>query len=273
MSSKRRLSDRKVRKAIDDLQSVRPIIERVVPPTVREKKTHLLNVYGDFVGLAKALISEHRSEIEKMDLNARSYFQAMDDRVVSPTFYSFLDCGIKEIRGLLAFVMEAYKHEYVRPEEPIVDKKYLFNFVSGKLKPILTRDYRDAEFCYKNKRWKPAIVLYGSILEAILTYLLKKQKRVDLVKVRNNINSSRSPNQRRIPRNLNRYSFSDMIDVAEGLGIITSELGKADWIREYRNLIHPAAELRENIKPDENRASISRNLLDMVLKDIIKGTP
>ena len=272
MSSKRRLSDRTVRKAVEDLQKVRPTIERVVPPNVREKKTYLLNVYGDFVGLAKALIPEHMSEIEKMDLKVRSYFQAMDDRVVSPNFYSLLDCGIKEIRGLLAFVMETYKHEYVRPEEPIVDEKYLFNFVSGNLKSILTRDYRDAEFCYKNKRWKPAIVLYGSVLEAILMHLLKKQKKADLIKVKNSINSSRPPNKRRIPRNLDRYSFSDMIDVAEGLGIITSELGKADWIREYRNLIHPAVELRGSIKPDKNRASISRNLLDMVLKDVIKGT-
>jgi len=266
------LNDRAVRKAINDLQRIRPIIERVVPPTVRAKKTHLLKVYGDFVGLAKARIPEHRSEIEKMDLAARSYFQAMDDRVVNPRVYSLLDCGIKEIRGLLAFVMEVYKHEYVRPEEPVVDEKYLFNFVGVNLKPILTRDYRDAEFCYQNKRWKPAIVLYGSILEAILTYLLKTQKKADLDKVRNEINLSRPPNQRKIPRNLNKYSFSDMIDVAEGLGIITSELGKADWIREYRNLVHPAVELRGSIKPDKNRASISKNLLDMVLKDIIKGT-
>lgn len=272
MSSQKHLSDWKVRKAIEELQKVIPLLRRSVLPIVREKKAHLLSVYGDFVGSAKALIPEHGTEIEKMDRAARSYFQAMDERMISRKFYSLLDCGIKEINQLLAFVMQAYKHEYVRPEEPIVDEKYLFNFVSGNLKPILRRDYRDAEFCFKNKRWKPAIVLYGSILEAILTYFLKKQKKVDLIRMRNKINSSRLRNQRKIPSSLKWYTFSDMIDVAEGLGLITSELGRADWIREYRNLIHPAVELRGSIKPEENRASISRSLLDLVLKDIIKRT-
>lgn len=272
MSSQKQLSDQRVRKAIEDLQRVIPTSRRYVLPIIRGKKAQLLSVFGDFVGSARALIPEYRSEIKKMDLAARSYFQAMDDRLLSPRFYSLLDCGIKEIHQLLAFVMQVYKHEYVRPEEPIVNKKWLFNFVTENLKPVLMRDYRDAEFCYTNKRWKPAIVLYGSILEAILTYALKKQKKADLIKMRNKINSSRPPNQRKLPRNLAQYSFSDMIDVAEGLGIITFEVGKADWIREYRNLVHPAVELRGCIKPDENRASISRNLLEMVLKDINEGT-
>lgn len=272
MSSQKHLSDLRVRKAIQDLQSKMPRARRFVLPITMEKKAHLLSVYGEFVGRAKALIPEYGPEIERMDLAARSYFQAMDDTFLTPKFYSLLDCGIKEIQQLLAFVTQVYKHEYVRPEEPIVDEKYLFSFVSGPLKPLLTRDHRDAEFCYKNKRWKPAIVLYGSILETILIYVLRKQKEEDLIETRDKINSCRPPNKRKIPRDPNRYSFSDMIDVAEGLGIITSELGKADWIREYRNLIHPAVEQRGSVQPDENRASISRNLLDIVLTDIIKAT-
>lgn len=273
MSSQKRLSDQRVRRAIEDLQKVTPILRMSVGPLVRQKKAKLLSVYGDFVGLAKALIPEHMSEIEKMDLAVRSYFQAMDEKLISRRFYSLLDCGVKEIKQVLAFAMQVYKHEYVRPEEPILDEKYFFNFVSENLKSILRRDYKDAEFCYMNKRWKPAIVLYGSVLEAVLTYVVKEQDEADVNKIRNKINSSRLRDKRRIPRNLEKYTFSDMIDVAEGLGIITSELGKADWIRKYRNLIHPAVELRQSIRPDRNRASISRNLLDLVLGDIIKDLP
>lgn len=44
-----------------------------------------------------------------------------------------------------------------------------FDFVSNdKLKSLLSRDYKSANFCLSNKQWKPAIILYGSIIEAIL---------------------------------------------------------------------------------------------------------
>lgn len=44
-----------------------------------------------------------------------------------------------------------------------------FDFIKDTgLKNLLQRDYRSAQACLKNQLWKPAIILYGSIIEAIL---------------------------------------------------------------------------------------------------------
>lgn len=44
-----------------------------------------------------------------------------------------------------------------------------FDFVNNqKLRLLLQRDYQYAKKCLQNKLWKPAIILYGSLIEAIL---------------------------------------------------------------------------------------------------------
>ncbi len=44
-----------------------------------------------------------------------------------------------------------------------------FDFVSNqKLRLLLQRDYQYARKCLHNKLWKPAIILYGSLIEAVL---------------------------------------------------------------------------------------------------------
>ena len=44
-----------------------------------------------------------------------------------------------------------------------------FDFVSNqKLRLLLQRDYQYAKRCLQNKLWKPAIILYGSLIEAVL---------------------------------------------------------------------------------------------------------
>jgi len=45
-----------------------------------------------------------------------------------------------------------------------------FDFINNKkLSLLLQRDYKSARICLKNSLWKPSIILYGSIIEAILT--------------------------------------------------------------------------------------------------------
>ena len=51
-----------------------------------------------------------------------------------------------------------------------------FDFIeNNKLKSLLRRDYKSAKSCLKNKLWKPSIILYGSIIEAILREITKSK--------------------------------------------------------------------------------------------------
>lgn len=44
-----------------------------------------------------------------------------------------------------------------------------FDFIKNEnIKPLLSRDYRTAKDCLINNLWKPSIILYGSLIEAIL---------------------------------------------------------------------------------------------------------
>lgn len=44
-----------------------------------------------------------------------------------------------------------------------------FDFIKNdKLRPLLSRDYKTAKNCLINNFWKPSIILYGSLIEAIL---------------------------------------------------------------------------------------------------------
>lgn len=57
--------------------------------------------------------------------------------------------------------------------------KRIFDFIKDKeLKWLLQRDYKSAKVCLKNNLCKPCIILYTSIIEAILIEILKKFPRV-----------------------------------------------------------------------------------------------
>lgn len=44
-----------------------------------------------------------------------------------------------------------------------------FDFIKNdNLRPLLSRDYKTAKNCLINQLWKPSIILYGSLIEAIL---------------------------------------------------------------------------------------------------------
>jgi len=55
------------------------------------------------------------------------------------------------------------------PELRKVVASRTFDFIKNdNLKPLLSRDYKTAKDCLFNNLWKPSIILYGSLIEAIL---------------------------------------------------------------------------------------------------------
>lgn len=55
------------------------------------------------------------------------------------------------------------------PKTRLIAGSRTFDFIKNKkLSLLLQRDYKSAQTCLKNKLWKPSIILYGSIIEAIL---------------------------------------------------------------------------------------------------------
>lgn len=98
-----------------------------------------------------------------------------------------------------------------------------------------------------NGEYKAATVLAGSVVESLLLWRLQalaRPERAVAVKKANELrrNSKRSPVTQ---KELERYSLSEFIDVAEAAEVITGTLASnLRTTNEYRNLIHPGRVLR-----------------------------
>lgn len=127
-------------------------------------------------------------------------------------------------------------------EDPTLRKKVAsrtFDFVSNKkLTPLLQRDYKSAKICLKNSLWKPSIILYGSIIEAIL-----------------------------IEKNPKAEDFHNAIEIAYKNGNISEiENHKINIIRDLRNFVHLHKELSENGEINEHWAKTAADICESIIK-------
>jgi len=73
----------------------------------------------------------------------------------------------KEFRQKLSL---SSKSRFIQnPELRKIVASRTFDFIKNdQLKPLLSRDYKTAKKCLANNFWKPSIILYASLIEAIL---------------------------------------------------------------------------------------------------------
>ncbi len=110
-----------------------------------------------------------------------------------------------------------------------ISQKYTFSFIGNKrLKELIKRDYGFAEYCRKKGMFKPAIILYGSIMEALLKDALNSNERLD---------------------------FWVLIRNAEENNLITPEIAARLTVAKFfRNYVHIYAELEGDIEISSNEA-------------------
>lgn len=95
-----------------------------------------------------------------------------------------------------------------------------FDFIKNdKLRPLLSRDYKTAKNCLINHLWKPSIILYGSLIEAIL----RERTETD--------------------------SFRAALDSALDKEIISeTEFHQIHVVKDSRNFVHLHKELEEGVQ-------------------------
>ena len=137
-----------------------------------------------------------------------------------------------------------------------------FPFVSDNdLKEIITRDYRElSQVVFPANAWKSAVVLAGSILEAILQDQLTKDERT--LAAANQ--SPSAPRGKELAKG--EWSLQYMITVCVELGILTEE--RADCVdqvlRDYRNFVHPKKEVKSAHPCTEAEGFLAVGALDAV---------
>lgn len=146
-----------------------------------------------------------------------------------------------------------------------------FSFVANvDIRRIIERDYRELALALLPAQcWKSAVVLAGSILEAILYDLLTR----DAARVAAAEASAKAPTKRNgqvksLLQNTssNEWKLTDLIEVSVDLGLLLPDRSKAidQVLRDYRNFVHPRKELKAAYPCTEAEAMLSKGALDSV---------
>jgi hypothetical protein len=127
-------------------------------------------------------------------------------------------------------------------EDPSLRKKVssrTFDFIKNKpLSQLLQRDYKSAKICLQNSLWKPSIVLYASIIEAVL-----KEKHPE------------------------KMSFRDIIEISYSKNDISEkQYHQISMVRDLRNYVHLHKELSEESEINDYWAKTFAEICESIIK-------
>jgi hypothetical protein len=122
--------------------------------------------------------------------------------------------------------------------------------------------------------WKGATIIAGSCCEALLLYGLQTKEAKKLGAIAGAVGAvrwpSKSPNASDpTDRSWDLFSYTE---VAHQMGLISvSTKDEMTLARNYRNLIHPAKTIREQVKCDRGTAYIAAGALEHLVSDLRKN--
>ena len=133
------------------------------------------------------------------------------------------------------------------------------------LRAIVERDYRELSLILMPANaWKSAVIMAGSILEAILYDQLTS----DPTKKTQALGSSVAPRARRTVKDIDKdeWTLADMVKVAADISVIPKQRGDAidQTLRFYRNFVHPRREIKEQHPCTDAEAMMAKGALDAV---------
>ena len=158
-----------------------------------------------------------------------------------------------------------------KQEKPRVEiTEFGFEFIRDEeIKNLLIRDWKEARKALHNELYKATVVLCGTVLEALLIDALSCIK--EEAKFSYSQKYLKGKNKGNKPPEIENWLLYQLIEIAKQQGVISSDVAKFSHIvRDYRNLIHPWAQKREQLRVDSHIASAVVNLLTVAYNDIMK---
>ena len=134
--------------------------------------------------------------------------------------------------------------------------------VTSEVSCIIQDRLDEAQLCFSNGAYLSAILLYGSILEAVLLGAADKEPKT--------FNQSKaSPKREGKVKRFSKWNLSDFIDVAHDVGLLGLDVrGYSHELRNFRNYIHPHKQIESGFKPDEHTATICFQVLKAALASV-----
>lgn len=175
------------------------------------------------------------------------YNKTMRNVYIVPTMQSYLAIALGKIKV----------HIDNKENTPITETRD-FSFIKRTdLRKILERDYVEIQRAYIGTCWKSVIILSGSAIEAILLDRLQQDE-------------SKAKSASQAPKkDLSYWDLADIIKVCVELKFVTPGVEKLSGaVREYRNLVHPGNEIRNNLVFNAEEAKIAVEVLHIVHRDL-----
>lgn len=134
--------------------------------------------------------------------------------------------------------------------EKQIDLRFIHD---DRLRAILLRDATELDSCLKAGAHKSAVVLAGSIIEAVL---------VD--------HFLADPGAWKGPKAVLECEMGLLLASAKTSGVMSEKaLGLSGVVKDYRNLLHPGREVRTKETPDADSAVVARALVNIVIRDVL----
>ncbi|WP_148314179.1 hypothetical protein [Sorangium cellulosum] len=137
---------------------------------------------------------------------------------------------------------------------------------------IIARDYVELnQILVPDGAWKSAVILAGSILEAIFLDLLTKDPtRIAIAKA-----SPAVPLERGTPKPEDKWSLHDMIKIATDIRMLPADRANTfdQVLRDYRNFVHPRKESRSAHPCGAGEALMAKGALDALCDHLDRTLP
>lgn len=140
----------------------------------------------------------------------------------------------------------------------------LFAFVKdARLNKAVIRDFQELNICAQHGATKAAMILGGSIIEAVLLDHLKRPRRkVKAEAAYSTIYHGKS-------KKLGEMGLDDLLKVAGNMNLLPPDAIKlCDLVKDYRNLVHPGRELRFPAAVDSDRSQLVGDLVRIVVRGL-----
>jgi len=152
-------------------------------------------------------------------------------------------------------------------EKDFGDISFINLNIDSTLVPVLDTRLKEAMNCLQGEAPLSAVFMCGSILEGLLLACAQKKPR-DF----NMAESSPKDPRTGKTKPFHDWSLANFIDVAHELGFIREDVKKfGHALRDFRNYIHPYAQMLSGFQPDEHTAKICMQVLRAAIVGL-KGT-
>jgi len=162
------------------------------------------------------------------------------------------------------------------PDEGPLPKTNELQFITDPdFREILRIDISAANQALANGGWKAATVLAGSVIEALLLWVLQlkeKQDSKEFKKAKTEFKAGRKKLGKKVPpSNINQWNLEEYIGLSLELKLISEEIKKScDLTRDFRNLIHPGCAERKKKTCDRGTALTALGAVEHVITDFEK---